>query len=76
MEALTDKEFCDRIGAFIDKYIRQMDGSPIPRTIPYFQEAFRTMLSEGFFRNPEEIRKACLSEQLAIIPNFLFDFEK
>ena len=73
MEALTDKEFADKIGMFLDEYIQQPDGGKIPRTVPYFREAFKVLLAEGIFRSPEEIRKACLKTQYAIIPNFLFE---
>ena len=73
MEALTDKEFADKIGTFLDEYIQQNDGSPIPRTIPFFRESFKILISEGIFQSTDEIRKEGLKTQYAIIPNFLFE---
>ena len=73
MESLMSDDFRDKLGEFIDEYITCSDGSSIPRNVPYFRDALKLMITDGFFHNKEEIRKKCLREKLIIIPNFLFD---
>lgn len=73
MNTVLSDDFRERLGEFIDGYITCSDGHPIPRNIPYFRDALKLIISEGFFRDEEELRKACLREKLIIIPNFLFE---
>jgi len=68
-----DKESAERIGLFIDGYVKTPDNNPVPRNIPYFKEAFRFMLKNGMFRTKKEIVLQCLRTQRQMIPDFLFD---
>lgn len=72
--AIATKEVAERIGAFLDDYIRLPDGSQIPRNIPYFKEGIQLILSEG--ASEREIQRRCLESQRQIIPKFLFEKEK
>ena len=71
MESLTNEEFRDAIGEFLDGYVRLDNDKPIPRNIPYFREAIKTMMEDGYTQ--EEIIMACLREKALRLPQFLFD---
>ena len=73
MESLMSDDFRDRLGEFLDNYIQTTDGQPIPRNIPYFKEALKTLIQPGLFKDVEDVKRAALKEKQIIIPNFLFD---
>lgn len=74
MNAIASQDVADRIGEFIDQYVRLPDGhTQIPRNIPYFKDAFKIMIAMGIFQSVDEIKFACLTQQKQIIPNFLFE---
>ena len=73
MYALASTEVAERIGTFIDKYIRLQDGTSVPRSVQMFKDAFLLMLQTGTFSSIREIKMACLREQYQIIPDFLFE---
>ena len=77
MNAIVDNDAAERIGEFLDQYVRLPDGnSKIPRNIPYFKESITFLLDSGIYSIPEAIKKACLKEQDQMIPYFLFELPK
>ena len=74
MNALASYDVAERIGLFLDQYVHLPDGvSPIPRNIPYFKDGFKALIENGIFESVEDIKMACLEQQMQIIPNFLFE---
>lgn len=71
--ALASEEVLERIGAFIDRYVMLQDGSTCPMTVATYKEAFLLMIRSGTFHSVEEIKRACLREQLQMIPDFMFE---
>ena len=74
MNALANNDVSERIGNFLDQYIRLTDGvSQIPRNIPFFKDGFRLLIETGLFPDVYSIKLACLIQEHQIIPDFLFD---
>lgn len=72
-KAIANREVAERIGCFLDDYLRMPDGSQIPRNIPYFKQGIQILISQG--ATEAEIQKRCLESQRQIIPKFLFEAE-
>lgn len=67
------EDYCEKIGSFLDKYVKMADGSQLPRNIPYFRKAIMTMYSKCGFKTKEEIITRCLKEKSFMLPDILFD---
>ena len=73
MSILIEPDAMERIGAFIDQYVRLQDGSSVPRDQKFYKDAFQMMLKSGVFKSVRDIKIACLRDQSQMIPTFLLE---
>ncbi|MBR3353862.1 MAG: hypothetical protein IKG47_00685 [Oscillospiraceae bacterium] len=73
MSILIEPDAMERIGVFIDKYVRLPDGSSVPRDQKFYKAAFQMMLKSGAFKSVRDIKIACLLDQSQMIPTFLLE---
>ena len=73
MSILIEPDAMERIGVFIDKYVRLQDGSSVPRDQKFYKAAFQMMLKSGAFKSVRDIKIACLLDQSQMIPTFLLE---